>query len=224
MLLIVKELGNSDPRRALQSQLQKLGHSQELMSKSQIVDIDDLDNESKTVVATVTGRIVQQQQAVAAADKKNLGEAQTVIGKAAAAHKPVELVAPGERTVETILAAKRNRGKAPRRHATTLIVAGILVFAITMSVVLVLTSQRAKAPIAAPMVVMGNLRLSAHPTVDVYVDDRLLGSSANMGPVPLPPGSHKLRLTHAKLGSHEQQFDVASGSDTTLDIDLRKKK
>jgi serine/threonine protein kinase len=224
LLLIVKELGNSDPRRALQSQLQKLGNSQELMSKSQIVDIADLDKESQTVVATVTGRIVQEQQAVAASDKKALGEAQTVIGKAAAPQKPVVFSAPGERTVETILEAKRNRGHAPKRNATVMIVAGILLFAISLSVALILTSKRTKTLMAKPMVVMGNLRLSAQPTVDVYVDDRLLGSSANMGPVPLPPGPHKLRLSHAKLGTHEQQFVVASGTDTTIEVDLRKKK
>jgi serine/threonine protein kinase len=219
LLLIVKESGASDPRRALQAALQKLGHTTGSMSKSQIVALEDLDEESKTVVGTLTGRTVIPVERA----------------KAEGASKPAPKpsVTPlTDSNVDRLLAHKRSRSlNAPRARSntTTWIVVSILAAAILVSLVLVLTAKRKHphalalpAPAAPQVAATGTLRLFTVQTVDVYIDDRKIGSSASMGPVPLPPGVHTLRVMHPKLGKHEEQFAVQAGRDTTINVDLQR--
>lgn len=236
LLLIVKESGTSDPRRALQSSLQKLGHATEAMSKSQIVSLDDLDEESKTVVSSLTGR----HQLPDAEEKNDRSEKrderkETARPKEAPRQDAAKKPASGAQTKADVVAPQERRSskqiQPPQTsNATVWIVVAILAMAIIVSLTLVLTQKRRHAatpylppPTAPALAATGTLRLTTQPTVDVYVDERKLGTSAAMGPVPLPPGPHVLRLIHPKLGKHEEQFVVQAGADTTINVDMRKK-
>ncbi|MCC6807764.1 MAG: serine/threonine protein kinase [Deltaproteobacteria bacterium] len=249
LTLVLKETGAPDPKKALQTQLQKLGQATQAMSKSQIVALDDLDVDSQTVISSLTGAHKLPAEGAAAASgaaaKPRTKEAErttkiapiavTVIAKKGELDVTSDVIihqGPGETTIENILARKRKRslqGAESTRQTTLLIVVGILAIALLASLLLIVTSKRRAppplAPIIAPAIVNnGTLRLTTQPTADVYVDERKIGNSASMGPVPLPPGTHRLRLVHPKLGKHEESFEVAAGMDTTLNIDLRKKK
>jgi len=215
LLLIVKESGHADPRRALSSMLQTLGRSS--ATRVKIIPVEELDEESKTMVMSATGI--------------------KAITKAAPSAKPSAVITQsttGERTREVkIHPVTRPAGKSETPPAAThqpnvsLIVIAILGVALIAAAALLLTATKPPPPLPkVPSAISstGTLRISTQAGADVFIDERRIGSSGTLGPTPLPAGLHTLRVIHPKLGKYEEQFEIHEGEDTTLNVDLKKSK
>lgn len=101
LLLVVQESGEKEPRRALGSLLKALGDTTTSMSKSRIVSLDELDQEAKTVVMSVSSDIAKGQRPKAP------------VGGDAKAQRSREATATRSASREVDLAASTRVGTAP---------------------------------------------------------------------------------------------------------------
>ncbi len=207
LLLGGKEAGHADPRRGLTTLLQQLGGTGR-RSKSRIIAVEDLDAESKTVVASAASGKVQRKRAEPKVDPK------APIAETA--------IAPAYRS---------SRAQTPARipgrpSQVPLIIATILGLGLIIGGAMLLSARQrdaAQAKLPPAIVATGTLRVTTHPGSEIFVDDRKIGASAAIGPTPLPAGRHLLRVVHPKLGQAEQPVDIQEGVDLTVSVDLRRK-
>lgn len=140
----------------------------------------------------------------------------------------VTIVEPGVDTKRYERAPTMSWGAAAVVSAVMFLAGVIFIIALKVQVESKVVSDANRSAIAAPALFpaqpeeYGYLDLSVKPWGAVSIGPEALGKTPLARPIPLPPGSHKLRVQHPQWGEKEIEVQISVGDTLHRSLDLTK--